>query len=244
MNSFGILRSGLQASHGFAASGARVGLGLRTQPLQQVQQARSYYGKKLNPKAMMEQQARMGRQVRVQTATHSAAKGPRLGFVVGASLIAATGLGLYSRPGVMCESARPYAVSSPAATTETPVAVETEPQSMVSIYQLSFGTVCGFCAGVFIKKGLKLIAFLLGGTYVLLQYMNSQRLVTVNWSAINSRYDKLVNSAAGSSNSVQTTGFRGSKAGRVWNNFTNFLMADFQPRATFMAGLLLGLRIG
>ncbi len=71
-----------------------------------------------------------------------------------------------------------------------------EPKSIVNVYQLSFGTICGVCAGVFIKKGLKLIAFLLGGCYILLQYLNSQKLVQVNWSAINSKYDNLVGGAA------------------------------------------------
>lgn len=43
------------------------------------------------------------------------------------------------------------------------------PTSSVSVYELSFGTVAGFCAGVFIKKGAKAAAFLLGGIFVLLQ---------------------------------------------------------------------------
>jgi hypothetical protein len=43
------------------------------------------------------------------------------------------------------------------------------PQSMVDFYQLGFGTVCGICTGVFLKKGLRAIAFLLGGVFVLLQ---------------------------------------------------------------------------
>jgi FUN14 domain-containing protein 1 len=42
-------------------------------------------------------------------------------------------------------------------------------QSILSPYELSLGAVCGICAGVFIKKGAKLIAFFLGGVYVLMQ---------------------------------------------------------------------------
>lgn len=41
--------------------------------------------------------------------------------------------------------------------------------SSVNVYELSFGTVCGLCAGVFIKKGAKALAFVLGGVFVLLQ---------------------------------------------------------------------------
>ena len=43
------------------------------------------------------------------------------------------------------------------------------PTSTVNIYELSFGTVCGVCAGVFIKKGAKAIAFILGGIFMMLQ---------------------------------------------------------------------------
>lgn len=43
------------------------------------------------------------------------------------------------------------------------------PESSVSLYELSFGTVAGICAGVFIKKGAKAVAFFLGGVFVLLQ---------------------------------------------------------------------------
>ena len=37
------------------------------------------------------------------------------------------------------------------------------------MYELTFGTVCGICAGVFVKKGAKTLAFVFGGVFVLLQ---------------------------------------------------------------------------
>lgn len=43
------------------------------------------------------------------------------------------------------------------------------PQSSVNAYELTFGTVCGICAGVFVKKGAKALAFVFGGVFVLLQ---------------------------------------------------------------------------
>lgn len=43
------------------------------------------------------------------------------------------------------------------------------PKSDVNVYNLGFGTVCGICSGIFIKKGAKFLAFLLGGGFVLLQ---------------------------------------------------------------------------
>jgi hypothetical protein len=49
------------------------------------------------------------------------------------------------------------------------------PASSLDFYELTFGSVCGICAGVFIKKGAKLVAFLLGGTFVLLQVMPISR---------------------------------------------------------------------
>ncbi|KAE8270266.1 hypothetical protein A4X09_0g2071 [Tilletia walkeri] len=119
------------------------------------------------------------------------------------------------------------------------------PESSVNLYQLSFGTVTGFCAGVFIKKGLKALAFLLGAGYVLLQYLSSQRLVNVNWGAISRSYNSVVDRAAGGGEpSLSVRGWKGSKLNRIWSRFVDFLTADFQPRATFIAGLVLGFRLG
>lgn len=120
---------------------------------------------------------------------------------------------------------------------------EPEPESIVNVYQLSFGAICGVCAGVFIKKGLKFIAFLLGGGFVLLQYLNSQRLISVNWGKISKRYDGWVDGAAGPRDPA-AKGWSNSTAARIWTRFTDFLTANFQERATFLAGLTLGLRLG
>lgn len=51
------------------------------------------------------------------------------------------------------------------------------PSSKISAYQLGFGSIAGICTGVFLKKGLKAIAFLLGGAFVLLQVGQSTSLV-------------------------------------------------------------------
>jgi hypothetical protein len=37
------------------------------------------------------------------------------------------------------------------------------------MYELTFGTVCGICAGIFVKKGAKALALVFGGIFVLLQ---------------------------------------------------------------------------
>jgi len=46
------------------------------------------------------------------------------------------------------------------------------PQSAISLYELGFGTCAGLCAGIFVKKGAKAAAWLLGGVFVLLQVSN------------------------------------------------------------------------
>jgi FUN14 domain-containing protein 1 len=49
------------------------------------------------------------------------------------------------------------------------MALPPPPESIVNMYGLTFGTVCGVCAGVFVKKGAKALAFVFGGIFVLLQ---------------------------------------------------------------------------
>ncbi|KAF9792691.1 FUN14 family-domain-containing protein [Thelephora terrestris] len=111
------------------------------------------------------------------------------------------------------------------------------PASSLDFYELTFGSVCGICAGVFIKKGAKLVAFLLGGTFVLLQYLGSASIIRVDWSRAASRFENLFYRTE---NGVR----RAPSIGSLWTWLVNFLAADFQPRATFTAGLLLGLRVG
>ncbi|CAO1637151.1 unnamed protein product [Parajaminaea phylloscopi] len=119
-----------------------------------------------------------------------------------------------------------------------------EPQSIVNAYQLSFGAICGICAGVFIKKGLKLIAFFLGGGFILLQYLSQQRLVSVDWQKIGSRYNSALESSAGGPADPSARGWSNSTAARIYARFVDFLTANFQERATLLAGLALGLRLG
>lgn len=55
------------------------------------------------------------------------------------------------------------------------------------MYELSFGTVCGICAGVFLKKGAKALAFVFGGVFVLLQvcaHWPSRRFVSTQLNSI------------------------------------------------------------
>ncbi|KAF8231285.1 hypothetical protein L208DRAFT_1277740, partial [Tricholoma matsutake] len=112
------------------------------------------------------------------------------------------------------------------------------PVSSVNFYELTFGTVAGICAGIFIKKGAKAVAWLLGGIFVLLQYLGSASIIHVDWKRMASKFEDM----------FYTTDTSGSKESptiySVWTWIVNFLTADFQPRASFLAGLALGLRIG
>jgi hypothetical protein len=55
----------------------------------------------------------------------------------------------------------------------SPPAAETAPppsaKPIINVYELSFGTVAGICTGVFVKKGLKTVAFFLGGIFFVIQ---------------------------------------------------------------------------
>ena len=74
---------------------------------------------------------------------------------------------VYSSPESTSQQAPPTVVSSPRAPKDSDL--PPPPASSLNLYELTFGSVCGICAGVFIKKGAKFVAFILGGTFVLLQ---------------------------------------------------------------------------
>ncbi|KAG5727658.1 hypothetical protein E4T56_gene12298 [Termitomyces sp. T112] len=157
--------------------------------------------------------------------------------------VAAVGLGLSANSQhVYCDAPWPVATVTPDG---THVADNTSlqdypppPVSSVSLYQLSFGTVTGICAGVFIKKGIKAVAWFLGGIFVLLQYLSSTSLVRVDWGGLTTRFENKFHVRDTSGISRPPTVLA------LWKGLLDFLTADFQPRASFIAGLVLGLRIG
>ncbi|KAJ7109273.1 FUN14 family-domain-containing protein [Mycena epipterygia] len=157
--------------------------------------------------------------------------------------IGAVGLGLglsvFARPSIRCEGSRPASPVVPPQIPDGESQMPPPPESSVNLYELSFGTVAGICAGVFIKKGAKAVAFFLGGVFVLLQYFGSFGVLKVDWESMGMRFQNLF---------YTTDPKTGSKATptiySLWRWMVNFLTADFQPRASFIAGLALGLRIG
>ncbi|KAK7467016.1 hypothetical protein VKT23_004078 [Stygiomarasmius scandens] len=147
------------------------------------------------------------------------------------------GLSLLRSP-IKCEPTPPATTPSSNEQTDPMPPPPPPPGSSVSFYELSFGTVAGICAGVFVKKGLKTVAFFLGGVFVLLQYLGSYSVIRVDWAAIGRRFEKMfyVTDANGKK--------RAPTVYTAWHWLVDFLTADFQPRASFLAGLVLGLRIG
>ncbi|KAF9532272.1 FUN14 family-domain-containing protein [Crepidotus variabilis] len=159
--------------------------------------------------------------------------------------VAGVGLGLttFYRQPLLCDSPSGSPNITPAATpanpsTPTGDGLPPPPQSSVSLYELSFGTVAGVCAGVFVKKGAKMAAWFLGGIFVLLQYLNSASVVRVDWSRVAHKFENLFYTREASGAKKPPT------IVSLWNWLVNFLTADFQPRASFLAGFALGLRVG
>ncbi|KAG0142963.1 hypothetical protein CROQUDRAFT_661839 [Cronartium quercuum f. sp. fusiforme G11] len=120
---------------------------------------------------------------------------------------------------------RPIARADDKPIVTRPGAVSPPPESILSLQKLSFGTVSGICVGVFIRKGLRLLACLFGAGFVFLQYLHSRSFVDVHWSRMERVYDRQ----------------RGKGIGE---RFWTFITADFQARSSFSIGLVLGLRIG
>ncbi|CDO72852.1 hypothetical protein BN946_scf185002.g37 [Trametes cinnabarina] len=170
---------------------------------------------------------------------------PALFFKFG---VVSVGLGLsfLAAPIIYCDTvtsqtAPPAVVPPPSQVKAAPVQPPPPPpppSSIVSFYELTFGTVCGICAGVFVKKGAKAVAFVMGGVFVLLQYLGSLSLVRVNWNRAASRFENLfyTKDATGAK--------RPPNLGFLFRWIVDFLTADFQQRASFVAGFALGLRIG
>ncbi|KAG9318792.1 FUN14 family-domain-containing protein [Chiua virens] len=117
-------------------------------------------------------------------------------------------------------------------------ALPSPPKSSVNVYELTFGTVCGLSAGVFVKKSAYLVAYFLGGLFVILQWLGSVDLVKVDWARMASRFENLCYTTDAVGHRKPPT------VASIWKWIVDFLTADFQPRASFIAGFALGLRVG
>ncbi|KAG1768348.1 hypothetical protein EDD22DRAFT_246649 [Suillus occidentalis] len=130
------------------------------------------------------------------------------------------GMTTYTAPIIHCDSTTPN-------TAPTPPPQAPPPESIVNLYELTFGTVAGICAGVFIKKGAKMVAFFLGGVFVLLQYLGSLSLVRVDWGRMGSRFENL----------LYTTDALGNKraptVSSLWRWMIDFLTAGLSAKGVF-----------
>jgi hypothetical protein len=89
----------------------------------------------------------------------------------------------------MFTGSRPTSPTPVAPPLQTPESeIPPPPASSVNVYELTFGTVAGICAGVFIKKGAKAVAFFLGGVFVLLQV---SLCCSVHYSGSSHRHDTI-----------------------------------------------------
>ncbi|KAL7415045.1 hypothetical protein BDY24DRAFT_383533 [Mrakia frigida] len=206
-----------------------------------------------------------------RTQAQEAGEGVNWGKVMGVSVGAvglmavwkATGRG--GKKSVWCQAQVP----SPPPPPPPPAA-----QSIVNPYELTFGAVCGICAGIFIKKGAKALAFLLGGVFGsfvsptlvlpsppffflspnLTSTTSSHRvrptvllqyLSSVNILKVNwSRASSAYEKLTSTPSDVPGGKSVGLTVTKLWGWVVDFLTRDFQQRATFLGGLALGLRVG
>ena len=85
----------------------------------------------------------------------------------------------FTKPALSCEAttsaARPYAepyhpsIQGPGSSRLSRANDSPAVESSLDLRSLSFGAVAGICTGIFVKKGLKAVGFLLGGAFVFLQ---------------------------------------------------------------------------
>jgi len=72
-----------------------------------------------------------------------------------------------------------------------PMALPPPPESIVNMYELTFRT---FCAGIFIKKGAKGLAWLFGGVFAFLQvspaYLHQETCHLLFWTRTSEKVEK------------------------------------------------------
>ncbi|CAH7669731.1 expressed protein [Phakopsora pachyrhizi] len=124
-------------------------------------------------------------------------------------------------------------------------------QSIVSLSKLSFGSLVGLFVGIFLRKGLSIAGFFLGGGFFILQYLHSKSLIDVNWPGFKNRYDSFISSLIGTRDDVGNhfVDDEGGDGGgvelrRIFKALIDFLTQDFQYRSTFILGFFLGFKMG
>lgn len=70
------------------------------------------------------------------------------------------------------------------------------------------------------------------------QYLGSTSIIKIDWTRAASRFERLFYTLEADGTRRAPTVYS------LWRWFIDFLTADFQPRASFIAGFALGIRIG
>jgi uncharacterized membrane protein (Fun14 family) len=94
---------------------------------------------------------------------------------------------------------------------------------------LGFGGAAGLAVGYTAKKLTKLLAILLGGTFILLQLAAYEGFITVNWGAVQGTAEHMWANPQGL-----------TLADRLWD----ILTANLPFGGAFVAGFAIGLKLG
>jgi uncharacterized membrane protein (Fun14 family) len=97
------------------------------------------------------------------------------------------------------------------------------------LQQLGFGGIAGFLAGYALKKVGRIVAFVIGIIFVVLQVLAYYGFVSVNWIQIQESVDPLLET---------------NNLNAFWQSLINILTHNFVAAAAFVPGFILGLRRG
>jgi len=109
--------------------------------------------------------------------------------------------------------------------------VETPDLQTIAPYlqQISFGALAGFATGYALKKVGKAVAIVLGLLFVSLQLLAYYGVVDINWGVVQGHVDPLLEPEA---------------LGGMWQRLVELLTFNITFAASFVPGLVIGLRRG
>lgn len=97
------------------------------------------------------------------------------------------------------------------------------------LQQISFGALAGFAVGYALKKAGKAVALVLGLLFVALQLLAYYGLIDINWGVVQGHVDPLLEPEA---------------LGSLWQGLVGLLTFNITFAASFVPGLVVGLRRG
>jgi len=97
------------------------------------------------------------------------------------------------------------------------------------LQQISFGALAGFATGYALKKIGRAVAIVLGLLFVALQLLAHYGIVDINWGVVQGHVDPLLEPEA---------------LGGMWRRLVDVLTFNLAFAASFVPGLVLGIRRG